>query len=497
MEDLETNVVVENTIDEDKVLYSFPFKYFHLLVYAFKNYYFNIYLKKVHNNNDNNKIKSNLIEDYKKEEFIENVEEIQEAPALALVSSSPSSLSSSSSSSSFNLLKSKYNYKKKKKSRYCDINDKLNFVKFNEKRKCTNRSYNNRYYNDYLKNDNFSKYLSYKNNKKNSNLKKSSNLFISEEQPEQGQEDFLEYSEQDIIKLIYYFMENFIFKKKKENRQMNGKQLGDRTNEYVDMYTKKSYSDKNVKRKKEGKINIKVKNISQMNVINKNVELAILGRDSLSLSLPEEVKGENDQVIIKEIDEKGKRDDKIGTVLNDENVKRNLLNGLLVCNEEDNEEVINKEVLLLKENNINDIMKKDVYKTNMSNDNKLNMENIENDINLTSICYKEKNSSEPSDVTHINIEYEGKGIPNNGDTIDENIIDDEKENKIIKDEKEYMEIGNNDDIINDCKKNMNKEISMKLGMKGCVEESNNISEAVNEEEKLKILQIIDNYLQKK
>ncbi|EUD66559.1 hypothetical protein C922_02880, partial [Plasmodium inui San Antonio 1] len=46
MDNLEMNLLIENYIDEEKVCHNFPFRKFHLLLYAYRNYHQTVYLRK-------------------------------------------------------------------------------------------------------------------------------------------------------------------------------------------------------------------------------------------------------------------------------------------------------------------------------------------------------------------------------------------------------------------------------------------------------------------
>ncbi|CAD2109979.1 transcription factor with AP2 domain(s), putative [Plasmodium vinckei petteri] len=235
---------------DDSVLHNFPLKYIYVLIYAYKNYYFNIYLKQKCKNKPN----INLIEDLVKNANEDNVLDL-----------------------SLNILKKRYNYKKKKKRILFDtsesINSNLSFddKKYNEegsnKKKNKNSNIhdhtnlsgnenttdgistinpnndnnnsnvsvirsngNNNSNNNYLASKReevnpinlkskvygFSKY--YENGKyglpkwrKNLNLaNKNENVNCNEENNDDQSEN---YSEHDIIFLIHYFMHKFVFNK--------------------------------------------------------------------------------------------------------------------------------------------------------------------------------------------------------------------------------------------------------------------------------------------
>ncbi|SCM25029.1 transcription factor with AP2 domain(s), putative [Plasmodium chabaudi chabaudi] len=250
MDDFEINLSLENYLEDDKVLHNFPLKYIYVLIYAYKNYYFNIYLKQKCKNKPN----INLIEDL--------VKNVNEDNVLDL---------------SLNILKKRYNYKKKKKRILFDtsesVNSNLSFddKKYNEegsnktKNKNSNihdhthlsgnenttddistlnpnndnnnsnipvirNNGNNNSNNNYLASKReeanpinlkskvygFSKY--YENGKyglpkwrKNLNLaNKNENINCNDENTDDQSEN---YSEHDIIFLIHYFMHKFVFNK--------------------------------------------------------------------------------------------------------------------------------------------------------------------------------------------------------------------------------------------------------------------------------------------
>ncbi|SCO63750.1 transcription factor with AP2 domain(s), putative [Plasmodium berghei] len=130
MDDFEINLSLENYLEDEKVLHNFPLKYIYILIYAYKNYYFNIYLKQKCKNKPN----ENFIEDL--------VNNINEDNVLDL---------------SLNILKKRYNYKKKKKRILFDTSESIN----------SNLSWNDKQYNEEESN---------RKKNKNSNIHDHSNL---------------------------------------------------------------------------------------------------------------------------------------------------------------------------------------------------------------------------------------------------------------------------------------------------------------------------------
>lgn len=228
MDDFEINLSLENYLEDEKVLHNFPLKFIYVLIYAYKNYYFNIYLKQKCKNKPN----ENLIEDL--------VNNINEDNVLDL---------------SLNILKKRYNYKKKKKRILFDTSESINSnlswddKQYNEEESNRKKNKNNNTHdytnlsgddistikpnndnNNYLTSkheDNnptnlknkvygFSKY--FENSKsglskwrKNLNLaNKNENINCNEENCDDQNEN---YSERDIIFLIHYFMHKFVFNK--------------------------------------------------------------------------------------------------------------------------------------------------------------------------------------------------------------------------------------------------------------------------------------------